>query len=83
MPRRFPWASLPDEELLGLRLKDLKVAIEGTWLERCVAQLHDELDERGIRVRPHAWVSDEWFSPDTTPGIVRPCPQEETTGESL
>jgi hypothetical protein len=72
MPRRFPWASLPDEELLEFRLKDLKVGIEGTWLERCLASLHDELDERGIRVRPHAWVSDEWFSPDTTPGIAVP-----------
>ncbi len=72
MPRRFPWAALPDDELLGLRLKDLKVAIEGTWLERCLADLHDELDERGIRIRPHAWISDEWFSPDNTPGIAIP-----------
>ena len=25
-----------------------------------------------MRVRPHAWISDEWFSPDTTPGIAIP-----------
>ncbi len=72
MPRRFPWALLPDEELVALRLKDLKVGIEGTWLERCLDKLHDELGERGIRIRPHAWLSDEWFSPDTTPGIAIP-----------
>jgi hypothetical protein len=55
-----------------LRLKDLDLSIEGTWLERCLADLHEELDERHIRLRPHAWISDEWFSPDTTPGIAFP-----------
>lgn len=72
MPRRFAWASLPDEQLLQLRLKDLKVTVEGTWLEDCLANLYEELDQRGLRVRPHAWISDEWFSPDTTPGIAIP-----------
>lgn len=72
MPRRFPWSKLPDEELLELRLKDLKVTIEGTWLEGCLHDLYGELDGRGLRVRPHAWISDEWFSPDSTPGIAVP-----------
>jgi hypothetical protein len=72
MPRRFPWASLPDDQLLELRLKDLDLAIEGTWLERCLHDLHDELEQGGVRIRPHAWISDEWFSPDTTPGIAFP-----------
>ncbi|MCW5729247.1 MAG: putative zinc-binding metallopeptidase [Alphaproteobacteria bacterium] len=72
MPRRFPWATLPDDQLLELRLRDLKVTIRGTWLETCIRELHDELDQRGIRVKPHFWISDEWFSPDTTPGIAIP-----------
>ncbi len=73
MPRRkFPWASLPDEQLLEVRLKDLKVTVEGTWLEGCLRTLQDELDERGLRVKPHAWISSEWFSPDSTPGIAIP-----------
>ena len=72
MASRFPWASLPDEELLQLRLKDLKVTVEGTWLELCLRALHGELEQRGLRVRPHAWISNEWFSPDTTPGIAIP-----------
>ena len=73
MPRRkFAWAALPDEKLLQVRLKDLKVRVEGTWLEDCLLTLHDELAERGIRVRPHAWISSEWFSPNTTPGIAIP-----------
>ena len=63
---------MPDSELLKLRFKDLKVTIVGTWLERCLKDLHDELAERGLRIRPHAWMSNEWFSPDDTPGIAIP-----------
>ena len=44
MPRRFTWATLPDDKLLQLRLKDLKVTVEGTWLERRLRDLYDELD---------------------------------------
>lgn len=72
MPRRFAWASLPDDELLRLRLKDLNVTVEGTWLATCLANLHVEMEQRGLTVKPHAWISDEWFSPDTTPGIAIP-----------
>ena len=73
MPRkRFPWASLPDEQLLDLRFRDLRLEVKGTWLEDCLHNLHAELQERGIRVRPHAWLSSEWFSPDNTPGIAIP-----------
>ncbi len=72
MPRKFAWASLPDEQLLQLRLKDLGVRIRGTWLEGCLERLDDELTQRGIGIRPHAWLSDEWFSPDSTPGIAIP-----------
>ena len=38
----------------------------------CLRALQDELEQRGLRVRPHAWISNEWFSPDTTPGIAIP-----------
>ena len=72
MPRKFTWARLPDERLLKLRFKDLKVTIERTWLNRRLKDLHGELDERDIRVRPHVWLSDEWFSPDDTPGFAIP-----------
>jgi hypothetical protein len=72
MPRRFAWALLPDEELLQLRLKDLKVTVEGTWLQGCLDDLYDELEQRDLRIRPHAWISSEWFSPDDTPGIAIP-----------
>ncbi len=72
MSRRFPWADLPDKELLQVRLKDLHVGIEGTWLEDRIADLHEELERRGFRIRPHFWVSSEWFSTEETPGIAVP-----------
>src|SRR5580704_662592 len=72
MSKKFAWASLPDEQLLKVRLKDLHVKVEGTWLEDCLLTLHDELAERGITARPHAWISSEWFSPENVPGIGIP-----------
>jgi hypothetical protein len=70
--KKFAWASLPDEQLLKLRLKDLRVTVEDSWLKDCVHSLQDELEERGFRIKPHTWISSEWFSPDNTPGIAIP-----------
>ena len=63
---------MSEEKLLRVRLKDLKVTGEGTWRARCVRQLHPEVDERGIRFKPHVWFSTDWFSPDGVPGIAIP-----------
>ena len=73
MPRRtYAWENLSDQQLLEQRLSSLKVAVKGTWLEDCLGTLHEELEERGIRLRPHAWISSEWFSPSNSPGIAIP-----------
>ncbi len=72
MSRKYAWASLPEDKLLQLRLKDLNLTLGGTWLEDCLRDLYAELRKRGIEIRPHAWLSDEWFSPDNTPGIAIP-----------
>lgn len=73
MPRRkYAWESMPDEQLLKQRLSSLRVKVEGTWLEDCLGTLHEELEARGIRLQPHAWISSEWFSPANTPGIAIP-----------
>jgi len=66
------WADWPDERLLGLRFCDLKVSIDGSWVEPRLAQLHQELDARGLGFRPHFWLSDEWFTPDGITGIAIP-----------
>lgn len=51
---------------------DLGLRIEGTPLEKRLEQLYRELEFRGIRFRPHCWLSDEWFSPDGVPGFGIP-----------
>ncbi len=72
MPRRVPWARWPTSRLLQLRMSRLGLSIEGTWVERCVERLYAELEAKGIRLRPHVWVSDEWFAPSTAPGFAIP-----------
>lgn len=67
-----PWESWDDQKLLGLRLCDLGVRIEGSGLEDRLAQLYRELEAQGLTFRPHCWLSDEWFCPDGVPGIAIP-----------
>ena len=55
-----------------MRLCELRVSIRGTWIEPRIQQLYDELAERGLRFRPHCWLSSEWFSPGGVPGIAIP-----------
>lgn len=75
-PSRTPphdgWAHLKDEVLLDVRLCDLKLRIEGSPLERRIKRLYQELARRGLRFRPHCWLSNEWFAPRDVPGIAIP-----------
>jgi len=70
--RQPDWVSLPDEELLDLRFCDLGIKLEGTRLEERIALLCRQLERKHLRIRPHCWLSDEWFSPDDVPGIAVP-----------
>jgi hypothetical protein len=67
-----PWAALRDEELLKLRIRDLGLRVEGSPLEARVAQLHGELEARGLSLRPLCYLGDEWFSPEGVPAIAIP-----------
>lgn len=71
-PRRYWWERLTDSELLDVRLRDLDLKLEHTWLQEMVGQLHRELLGRGIGLKPHCWLSEEWFAPDGIPGIGIP-----------
>jgi len=66
------WADWDDERLLGLRLSDLDLQVEGSGLEDRIAELLRELEAQGLAFRPHFWLSDEWFCPDGVPGIAIP-----------
>ena len=83
MPKRHlrRWATLGDERLLDLRFKDLDAAVEGSALEPLVHQVWGELGQRGLKLRPHVWVSTEWFSPDAVPGIAVPIGVGPSAGE--
>ena len=65
------WASFTDEQLLGVRMCDLKLSLAGTEIEQRIEKVNSELDARGL-VRPHYYISDEWFTPDGVPGIAVP-----------
>ncbi len=66
------WQDLPDEDLLALRVRDLGLTIEGSWLEPRVQQLYDELTARGITFHPPCYLADEWLTPDMIPMIGLP-----------
>ena len=70
--RRFPWAKWSTERLLQLRIKDLGLTIQGTWIEPRIDSLYETLERRGFRLRPHIWLSEEWFSPLGVPGFAIP-----------
>lgn len=66
------WCDWSDEALLDLRFCDLKLRLEETPLAGKIQRLYDELQAKGLRFRPHCWLSEEWFSPDGVPGIAIP-----------
>ena len=54
--RKYTWEKLSDEQLLKQRLSSLRVTVEGTWLEDCLGTLNEELQARGIRLRPQRYL---------------------------
>jgi len=66
------WATFTDEQLLALRMCDLGLTLEGSGLDKTLAELNAELEAHGLAFRPHVWLSDEWFTPDGVPGIAIP-----------
>lgn len=70
--RRRGWRELSSAELLGVRLAELDLQIEGSLLEQRLEQLDDELARAGLRFRPYAWLSTDWFTPDGTTGFAVP-----------
>jgi hypothetical protein len=57
---------------MDVRLCDLGLSIEGTALETRVERLHADLADRGLRLRPHVWLSTDWFTPDGVSGFAIP-----------
>ena len=61
------------KELLGKRISQLGLRLEGSPVERFVHQLYRELDRKGLRrFHPVCYLSDEWGCPDGQPVIGIP-----------
>ena len=71
--RRSPeWEGWDDERLLDVRMCDLGLRLRGSFVEPFLRQVRRELRQRGLRLRPHFWLSDEWFCPDGVAGVAIP-----------
>ena len=70
--RAASWSKLDDEALLDLRLDELVLPRTTGFVPDHMQKLYRELRSRGIRLRPHFWYAEEWFSPDGVPGIAVP-----------
>jgi hypothetical protein len=69
---RIQWSRISDERLLQVRMCDLPIRIHGSSLQRRIRHLNRELRSRGLRFRPHVWLSNEFFTPDGVPGFAIP-----------
>src|SRR5438445_643822 len=59
--------------LLKVQIKDLGLKLEGSMLEKYIAQLYRELAAKGLsRFHPPCYLSDEWACPDREPIIGIP-----------
>lgn len=59
-------------DLLGSRLSELGLEIEGSRVERLIEQLYAELDARSVAFRPNVYLTDQWGCPDGVPLIGVP-----------
>ena len=66
------WGHLSDEDLLRVRICDLGVSIPGSEIQPPVRRLYQELEERGLALRPVCYLADEWLSPNGQAAIGIP-----------
>lgn len=67
-----PWDAYSTRRILDLRLNELGVELEGTWIEDAVEHVYGELAQRGVRLRPKVYLADEWMSADGVPAVGVP-----------
>ena len=71
MQRTEEWDS-ERSQLLGRRISELGLAIQGTRVEQLTSRLYEELDALGVAFRPPVYLSDQWGCPDGSPIIGVP-----------
>ena len=60
------------DTLLGRKISELGLRIQGSRVERLMNQLYAELEAKSVRFRPPVYLSDQWGCPDGTPLIGVP-----------
>ena len=65
-------AGLSDDEILHMRICDLKLKIAGTDLEARIQSFYEELVKKGIAFKPICYLGDEWFCPEGCATIAIP-----------
>ena len=55
-----------------MRLCDLSLRLDQTWLVDCIDVVRRDLKRKRLRFNPHFWLSEEWFSPAGVPGVAIP-----------
>lgn len=70
--RPIDWSRHADADLLDLRFDRLGLRADTGPLRAPIARLYADLERVGIELRPHIWLSTDWFSPDGVPGIALP-----------
>ena len=63
---------MSDDELLQMRICDLKLKIAGSELESRIEEFYAELAVKGISFKPLCYLGDEWFCPDGCATIAIP-----------
>jgi hypothetical protein len=58
--------------LLQARIKDLRLHLKDTPLEKYIAKLYEELEAKGISLKPECYLSDQWGCPSEVPVIGIP-----------
>src|SRR3990167_3673048 len=66
------WAGFSDEQLLQMRICDLKLKIAGTELESRIETFDRELEAQGIAFKPVYYLGDDWFCPEGASTIAIP-----------
>ncbi|MBI2988179.1 MAG: putative zinc-binding metallopeptidase [Deltaproteobacteria bacterium] len=66
------WVNHTDEQLLQMRICDLKLKISGTELESRIEIFYHELEQKEIAFKPVCYLGDEWFCPDGASTIAIP-----------
>ncbi|HKY08531.1 MAG TPA: putative zinc-binding metallopeptidase [Candidatus Binatia bacterium] len=64
--------SKSDDELLRMRICDLRLKIPGTELESRIEKFYSELAGKNIALKPICYLGDEWFCPEGAATIAIP-----------